>query len=136
MNNPKVLSKKNPYYLPEARMLELKYFCRQYPIWQAEYYNCIIVPGAVPEKEPVKHSLDASDVEKISEKREALKIKMDMVVDCSKRTDDTFGKYIFRGVTTGLSYDELWKRTTLPISRSSYYELLRKFYWLLDSMRG
>jgi len=131
----KELSKRSEYYLPKDRILELKYFCRQYPIWQAEYFNCILIPGAVPEKERVEHSIGASDVEKTSERREKLKEKMDMVIEASKQCDEQMGKYIFKGVTSGLSYDELWKKTEIPMSRRNYYYLLHKFYCILDAAR-
>jgi len=131
----KTLSKKNPYYLSDARKRELVYFCRQYPEWEALYNGCVIIPGAIPEKEHVNNTPTESDVEKISEKREALKFKMDMVLDCAKRVDEPFSKYIFWSVTQGISYDELWKKTMLPISRSSFYALWHKFFWLLDQVK-
>lgn len=133
----KVLSQKNPYHLPKARRLELKYFCMQYPQWFAEYNDCLVIPGAIPERDRVIHSLDASTVEQISEKRAEQKFKMDLVISASKEcsTDEMIGRYVFQGVTTGLSYDELWKRTEMPISRSSYYECLNKFFYVLDRLR-
>jgi len=133
----KVLSQKNPWHLPKARRLELKYFCMQYPQWFAEYNDCIIIPGAVPERERVQHSLDSSTVEKISEKRAEQKFKMDLVTAASKQCceDVMIQRYVFQGATTGLSYDELWKRTELPISRSSYYDCLNKFFYILDQIR-
>lgn len=129
-NPEKALSKKSEYYISRARQLELKYFCLQYPEWQAEYNGYLVIPGCIAEK--VDHSIGDSSVVQISERREALKIKMDLVIECSKKTDEVYGKYIFRGVTTGLSYDELWKKTHLPMSRSSYYNYYRKFFWILD----
>jgi len=131
----KSMSKKNPYYLPVERRLELKYFCRQYPRWQAEYNNCVVLPGAVPEKEKVDHTLTESDVEKIAEKREVLKNNMDMVIDASKKCSDDFGKYIFRGATTGLSYDRLVLKMYLPLNKRTYCELMQKFFYILDKTR-
>lgn len=133
----KTMSKRNPYYLPIERRLELKYFCMQYPRWEAEYNGCIIVPGAAtPEKVRVDENRNDSMVEITVERREGLKTKMDMVIETSKQCDKDFGKYIFRGVTTGLSYDQLWKRMTLPLSKSSYYMVMEKFFWMLDKERN
>jgi len=131
----KTLSKKNPYYLSDARKRELMYFCRQYPEWEALYNGCVIIPGAIPEKEHVNNTPTESDVEKISEKREALKFKMDMVIEASQACSSDMGVYIFRGATMGWSYERLWKKTGVPMSRSSYYELLNKFYYILDQAR-
>lgn len=130
MKNVKELSKKNPYYLPKARRLELKYFCMQYPQWQAEYNGCVIIPGAIAEK--VNNTAKESTVELSSEKRADLKAKMDLIIDCANKTDEIMGKYVFCGATSGLSYDKLWKKMEIPMCRSQYYVYCQKFFWILD----
>jgi hypothetical protein len=43
--------------------------------------------------------------------------------------------YILKGVTTGISYEHLKARLEIPCGKDMYYNLYRRFFWLLDKER-
>lgn len=49
---------------------------------------------------------------------------------------ETVGIYILNGVTEGWSYDILKARLGIPCCKDTYYELYRRFFWLLNKERG
>lgn len=49
--------------------------------------------------------------------------------------DPAVCKYILRNVTRGVSYDAMRARDEhIPCGRDMFYELRRKFFWILDGM--
>ena len=61
--------------------------------------------------------------------------RIDMVNRTAKLTDSDLTDYIIIGVTEGCSYDILKARLDIPCCKDVYYELYRKFFWLLDKER-
>ena len=43
--------------------------------------------------------------------------------------------YVLKAVTEGLSYDILKARFNIPCCRNVYYDIYRRFFWLLDKSR-
>ena len=43
---------------------------------------------------------------------------------------------LLKGVTEGLAYDVLKLKYPIPCCKGDYYELYRKFFWILDKKRG
>lgn len=129
------LSEKNQYYLPKHRYYELKHFCLQYPTWKKSYNG---LDGL--SKRPADLALFVS--EKISdptarcaESKLFFLERIEMIESVAKKTDLGLWNYIIVGVTEDLSYDKLNARDTIPCCRDCYYELYRKFFWLLDKAR-
>lgn len=54
----------------------------------------------------------------------------------AERTDTELAKYILKGVTEGWSYDIIKARLEIPCCKDSYYNLYRRFFWLLNKERG
>ena len=44
-------------------------------------------------------------------------------------------EYILKGVTEGWSYDILKARSNIPCCKDVYYNLYRRFFWLLNKAR-
>lgn len=44
-------------------------------------------------------------------------------------------KHFVTGVTSGVSYDFLKSRLDIPCCKETYYDLYRRFFWLLDRER-
>ena len=59
-----------------------------------------------------------------------------MVEQAARDTDPVIGDYIFIGVTRGLSYEKIRAKYDIPCCKGTYYDLFRKFFWLLDKRRG
>ena len=51
-------------------------------------------------------------------------------------TNPELAKYLLKGITEGWSYDILKARLNIPCCKDIYYDLYRRFFWLLDKERG
>ncbi|MCD8119688.1 MAG: hypothetical protein LUE29_09480 [Lachnospiraceae bacterium] len=131
------LSERNPYWIERHRYYELKHFCLQYPIWKKALLEL--------EKNGMsKGSTDISGIRSgnISDPTaecvaacEKYRKRMELVELTAQGVSFDLGDYILTGVTEGLSYDNLAKRYDIPCCKDVYYNLYRKFFWLLDMRR-
>lgn len=127
------LSKKKKYWIPKHRYYELKHFVMQYPDWQKflaeiNYYgehptNCNYISDEWP----------SSPTEQIALLKEKFIRNMRTVDLALKDTHPELGNIIFKNICDGNSYET--SRYYVPISRSEYYDLYRKFFWLLDRVK-
>jgi len=128
------ISKKSPYYLPRHRFLELKHFSMQYDYFKflsreiSERSNYILritgdqVEFKDPTCEMAKNYFYYDSCIKVIEK--ALKI--------------AGGKYyaeLLIGVTKGLAYHALYLKHGLTCSRAAYYEMYRKYFFILSELK-
>lgn len=131
------LSRKNKYWLERHRYYELKHFCLQYDLWKKERSNLDLslmpTPNYTETHKPL-YKVDATAW--FSEKRIFYTNRIDMVERAAKLTDSCLGSYILKAVTRGLSYDILRVNFEIPCCKEVYYELYRKFFWILDRERG
>ena len=131
------LSEKNPYWIEKHRYYELKHFCLQYPIWKKAY---LALDGLA--KRPSYLVLfsgqrDLSDpTAKCAEARIFYSNRMELVESVAEETDVVLGTYILQAVTSGISYDCLKARLDIPCCKDVYYDLYRRFFWLLNKERG
>lgn len=128
------ISKKNAYWIDKHRYYELKHFCLQYPVWVKSYaeLSCSQSQGIIFSE---KKSGKSDPTLKIAEQRLFYAQRMETVSKIAKKTDKTLGDYIFKAVTEGYSYTYLKAKLDIPCGRDVYYELYRKFFWLLDKER-
>ena len=61
--------------------------------------------------------------------------RTDMVERVAEQTDRELAEYILKAVTEGWSYDILKARLEIPCCKDVYYELYRRFFWLLNKER-
>ena len=127
------LSKKSKYYIPKHRRLELAHFCRQYPDWVNEHIWLRFNPQNTNFDMSGVHSGGEADVTAETAMELAyLSRNMDVVSKAARATDPIVGDYIFQAAIRGLSYDELNAFQKVPCCRNEFYELYRKFFWILD----
>lgn len=131
------ISKNNIYWVSKHRYYELKHFCLQYKLWKDMYESFDgfdrVDCGAI--KSSKTNSIN-DPTSKAAESRLYYKERIDLVVNTAKETDDLLWSYILTGVTEGKSYNYLRMNTNLPCCRDSYYDLYRKFFYILDKRRG
>lgn len=130
------LSHKNPYWLEKHRYYELKHFCLQYPIWRKAYLSLDGLATRPPE------SLMFISANTLSDPTASCAIaktfyseRLGMVKGVAEETDPTLANYILKAVTEGWSYDILKARLEIPCCKDTYYELYRRFFWLLSKER-
>lgn len=129
------LSTKNPYYISKHRYYELKHFCLQYPEWQKEY-DRLEAEGIPSNSIDICNSGEPFDpTSRLAMEKSVLLDKMDLVNYCADMTDRDIGPYIRVAVIEGYSYDKLAARLYVPCGRTEYYELYRRFFYILDKKR-
>ena len=131
------LSEKNPYWIEKHRYYELKHFCLQYPIWQKQY--SLISNTRSNEAyslTPIANQSFYDSTGETAVDRTYYSLRIELLEKVAKETDDVIGNYILKGVTEGWSYDILKARLNIPCCKDIYYELYRRFFWLLDKERG
>lgn len=126
------ISKKNPYWIEKHRYYELKHFCMQYPDWVKK---CSALDGLSSKPDMLIFSKNrpfGTPTEECVMRRDRYLQKIDLLTRVSKLTDPVIGEYVLHGIIEGISYDILKARLNIPCCRDTYYELYRKFFWILD----
>ena len=72
---------------------------------------------------------------KCVEAREFYSERMELIEKAAAETDAELGDYILQAVTQGISYDHLRARVNVPCCKDVYYELYRRFFWILNRER-
>lgn len=130
------LSLHNPYWIDRHRYYELKHFCLQYPLWKksrsaVDGTKKAVITSILNSKTNVINS----PTERCAEERVFYSNRIDMVEKAAKETDSILYRYILRAVTEGMSYDYLRTSLNIPCSKDTYYNLYRRFFWLLSKER-
>lgn len=130
------LSKKNKYYVEKHRYYELKHFCLQYPIWQKAYLALDGLSRRPEDLQIFSNSGVCTDpTANCAIAKSFYSERIDLVVAACKETDAEMWRYILRGVTEALSYDYLKLHYNIPCCKESYYEMYRKFFYILNKTR-
>lgn len=128
------LSRRNPYWIDRHRYYELKHFCLQYNTWKENLRNIYGIPNQNFPR--VGFSQKVSDPVLWSvELREEYRNKMHMVEDAALLASPELSVYILKAVTEGLAYENLHLIHGLPCGREMWYELYRKFFYILHRSR-
>lgn len=127
------VSKRKEYWLPKHRHLELVHFCLQYPEWRSQLKSMDGYSGRTYFSDvfSARSRHVSNPVERIVEKRLELEERIDMVDRAAKEAAFDLSDYVVRGVTEGIGYDAL----NVPCCKDVYYQLYRRFFWLLDKAR-
>lgn len=129
------LSKKNKYWIEKHRFLELRHFCRQYNHWKA-IVRIIDGYSTSPEYAQIRSKIHGDPTAKAAVLRAKYSDRMTLLEDVAKKTDPVIGNYILEAVSEGISYDHLNARKQIPCGKDVYYDLYRKFFYLLDNARN
>ena len=129
-------TKNNPYWINRHRYYELKHFCLQYPIWKKAR---AAIDGMIDHKlEIALHSQTGNVSDPTATAADArlfYTTRIEMLEKAAMDTDPVIGVYILKGVTEGISYDILNARSQVPCCKDTYYDLYRRFFWLLSRER-
>lgn len=131
------LSEKNPYWIEKHRYYELKHFCLQYPIWRKAY--SVLDGYSNPPKDLASFVVTSTlgdPTAKCAMAKTYYSERTDMVERVAEQTDRELAEYILKAVTEGWSYDILKARLEIPCCKDVYYELYRRFFWLLNKERN
>lgn len=124
----KELTPNNPFYLTKWRTLEIKNFALQYPEWKKQLTELPLMHGIPSER------VDCSRTD-IYEKRIELLSKIEMVERACKMGGEDMWTYILKGMTEGLTYENLTLVHGMPCCRNHYYRYLRASLYFLSEIR-
>ncbi len=128
------VSKKNPYWIERHRYYELKHFCLQYPIWEKARAALTSMSHRPIDVAAFSETI-GDPTARCAEARAFYSERMGMVEQAANEADAELGAYILRAVTQGISYDCLKARLNIPCCKDVYYELYRRFFWVLNRLR-
>lgn len=63
-------------------------------------------------------------------------IYLEMVKQAAQETDEIIGPLILKAIVNDWSYDKLRARENVPCCKETYYELYRRFFYILSLNRG
>lgn len=131
------ISKRNKYWIPKYRFLELKYFCLQYPEWKREYRILQTSIATSSTNSEIKTQQEFQDpTGNLAVRLEKLNSKISLVGKIAKMSDPEIGDYVLLAVTEGLSFVNLKMMYEIPCERDMYYDRYRRFFWLMDRAAG
>lgn len=130
------LSKSSKYWIDRHRYYELKHFCLQYPIWKkaAQLLDALSKSPSLLE-EYIKSGRISDPTVDCAEARSFYLDRIDLLERTAENAAPEIAKYLVTGVTSGVSYDFLKSRLDIPCCKETYYDLYRRFFWLLDRER-
>ena len=130
------LSEKNKYWIEKHRYYELKHLCFQYPIWVKAYTALDGLSKRPDDIVQIQRSNTTGDPTlKCVLAMEHYSERIKMIEETVLKTDKILAPYILKGVTQNCTYEYLQTKYNIPCGRSAYYELYRKFFWLLNKAR-
>ncbi len=130
------ISAKNPYWISRNRYYELKHFCLQYPEWKRELSNLSSIKNQTVITPTIFSSGTFSNpTADCAEKMIFLKERIGMIEKAAHDAEPDLANYILKGITENLSYTYLKTKLEIPCCKDKYYELYRKFFWLLSNTR-
>lgn len=131
------LSEKNPYHLSRHRYYELKHFCFQYPEWKK---NIALASGWEAHGDDiggiVRGNIPSNPTERCAIVRAYYSQRIELIDSCiAELKEPAVGSYLLKGVTEGFSYNNLRARGC-PCGSEMYYNIYRKFFWILSRERA
>jgi len=128
----RILSEKNKYYLPKEDYLTAIHYALRYPMMLAELDDVRDTSTAIRyDKDKVQTSPSDSMIINAAIKASQLSDKVKMIEDAIAVTANGLDTYLKWGVCYGLKFNEL-KGKGMPLERTAYYEMRRKFYYILS----
>lgn len=130
------LSEKSKYWIEKHRYYELKHFCLQYPIWKKAYNSLDSLSCRPYDLAAISKTNMVNDpTAKCAEAKLFYSDRMSMVEQAAKETEKDLSSYILKAVTEGISYEHLRVRFEVPCCKDTYYDLYRRFFWILNKVR-
>ena len=119
------------YSISGNRYRELKYFCRQYREKQSRLRAMTEI--STPAVQEGGRSGRVSDATAdIAIRREMLQKDLELIEQAAFEAGEELYSYIVSNVADGVPYEYLG----VPVGRRQFYEIRRKFFFILSSKKG
>ena len=127
------LSKKNPYWLPKERYLELRHFVKGYWWYMNELRSLYAAKGkSLIDLTEGKKRYSFNDMPHLALYYEE---RLDLIDKAlSEVGGDIFGPTLLWVITDNVSYDKVNAQCPIPCGRRQFYQMYRQFFWVLDKL--
>lgn len=134
------LSRKNKYWIPKHRYLELKNFCLQYRDWVRELQDHATdpIPSGISYDKIPGGSGTGNPTEQIAIANadfDSAGRKIELIEQTAKEADPLLAKYIVWNVTEGVPYWRLKQANGIPCGKNYFSKKRQKFFWILSNKR-
>jgi hypothetical protein len=133
------LSETNRWWISKHRYYELRHFCLQYPEWKQQTAEIDGLASRDMMRDHVNEGRVSDPTSVFAQARAFLNDRIELVEKAAYEAcgHQFWHTILVAAVTEGASYDVLEARTgMMPVSRGEWYEMYRKFFWVLDKMRA
>lgn len=122
------------YNISKHRYMELYHYCMQYNEWKEELQDIEGGLRSPSEGQTTAGSRKSDKTASLAIKRAELSEKCKLIEQTAEETDKILKDYILAAVTNeGYTYNYLSTIKGMPCGRRLYYELRRKFYYLISN---
>lgn len=133
------LSEKNRWWIGKHRYYELRHFCLQYPEWISAVKEIDgLSATSSGRSERINPGRTGDPTAVMAEARMRFSDRIALIESAAYDACDHQFWYtiLVQAVTEGISYEVMEaKLGIMPIARGEWYDLYRKFFWVLDKRR-
>ena len=134
------LSRKNKYWIPKHRYLELKNFCLQYHDWirDIDAHSMDAIPSGISYDKMPSGSGTGDPTAKIAitnSDADSAQSKIELIRRTAKEADPALAKYIIWNVTEGVPYWKLKQMHRIPCSINTFTRRRQKFFWIFSQKK-
>ncbi|MCM1273208.1 MAG: hypothetical protein NC225_12250 [Clostridium sp.] len=129
---PRQRNQLKSYNISKHRYMELYHYCMQYNEWKEELRDIEDGLRSPSKGQTTSCSSKSDKTATIAIKRAELSAKCKLIEQTAEETDKNLKDYILAAVTRGDTYNYLSTVKGMPCGRRLYYELRRRFYYLLS----
>lgn len=129
----RIPTKNSKYYIPKQDYLTAIHYSLRYPLLQEEYRTAADTSkGLTYDKDKVQTSGNFSSTEDIGIRLAEIKEKIDLIdATLIEAAGEVLAPFLRLGVCFGLTYVQIQNRG-IPCGHNHYYEIRRKYYYLLS----
>lgn len=132
MSKYRLPTKGKQYYIPKEDYLTAVHYALRYPLWLAELNDARDTSTAIRyDKDNVQSSPSADMVFNAATKAISVGEKIKHIDSLISVSADGMDYYLRLAVCYGLTFDQLLAKD-IPCGRRKFYEMRRKFYFLLS----
>lgn len=121
------------YKLTKAEYLSAKYYALRYNDWYAEYHLKRDTVGSMAVDGMPHNANGGNPTEKLALRRTELKKRLEIIEESAKEASPELSRYLLKAVTNeDISYNNLKMFLNIPCGKTLYYDIRRRFYWILS----
>lgn len=124
------------YGISGKRYKELCGFCEQYPEWVEELKSYSFLGFRENDGMPKSPNVGKDTTAETAIRIEKLLSRVNLVEETAKVTDKDMWEFLIKGVCYNVPISYLQTQEGMGLSRSSFYERRRYFFYLLDKKKG